>query len=69
MATKAPFERLIRFESDNGQVLYGDLPASKSTDDVVGSEVSTIEGDFKTGFKKGSSKSTVRKVSQTARAT
>lgn len=42
--------------------MFGDLPMSSSVDDVVGSSVNTLDGDFNSGFKKGSSKATVRKV-------
>ncbi|KAH6697408.1 hypothetical protein F5X68DRAFT_219550 [Plectosphaerella plurivora] len=38
---KTPFQRLVRFESSDGKILYGEAPASK---DLVGQEVPVYEG-------------------------
>lgn len=65
MASKAPFERLVRFETDGGKESYGDLPLSVANDETIGSSVETLDGDFKVGFKKTGSKATIRKASLT----
>lgn len=63
MASKAPFERLVRFETDDGKETYGDLPLSVANDAIVGSSVEALDGDIRSGFKKTGSKSTIRKAS------
>lgn len=59
----APFERLVRFETDGGKESYGDLPLSVGTDAIIGSSVDVLDGDVKAGFKKTGSKATIKKVS------
>lgn len=58
----APFERLVRFETDGGIETYGDLPSSVGNDDIVGSSVEVLDGDMRSGFKKSGSKATIKKV-------
>ena len=59
-----PFERLVRFEADGGEEMYGDLPGSSiDSDSIVGSTVEVLKGDFAAGFAKTGAKATVRKVS------
>lgn len=63
MATKAPFERLVRFETEDGKESYGDLPSSVANDSIIGSSVETLDGDIRSGFKKTGSKATISKAS------
>jgi hypothetical protein len=59
----AAFERLIRFESADGQVKYGNLEKEMPTREIEGSEVELLEGDVKSGFRKGGGRERVGKVS------
>lgn len=63
MATKPPFERLVRFEDDAGKEMHGDMTGNVDSDSIVGSSVEVLEGDFTSGFKKAGKKATIRKVS------
>jgi transcription initiation factor TFIIH subunit 2 len=56
------FERLIRFESEDGKSLYGNLEKETPTREIEGSEVEVLEGDVKGGFKKSGSKAKVQKL-------
>jgi transcription initiation factor TFIIH subunit 2 len=50
----AAFERLIRFESQEGKTVYGNLETEVPTRE--------LEGDVKGGFRKTGGKATVGKV-------
>lgn len=59
----AAFERLVRFETDGGKVTYGDLPSNVANNSIIGRSVDVLDGDVGSGFKKTSSKATIKKVS------
>lgn len=48
----AAFERLIRFEAEDGAVVYGNLEKETPTREIEGSTVEVLEGSVKSGFKK-----------------
>ena len=56
------FERLIRFESEQGGIVYGDLPASIPTEEIEGSTVTVVDGDIDTGFSITTRRAIVKKV-------
>ncbi|OAL01944.1 hypothetical protein IQ06DRAFT_218743 [Phaeosphaeriaceae sp. SRC1lsM3a] len=58
----ASFERLIRFESADGNVKYGNLEKEVPTREIEGSEVEVLHGDIKSGFKKSGEKAKVGKL-------
>jgi transcription initiation factor TFIIH subunit 2 len=58
------FERLIRFEDEKGEVLYGNLEKETPTKEIEGSVVEVIDGSIEKGFSKASRKATVKKVSR-----
>lgn len=57
------FERLIRFEDEEGKVVYGNLEKETPTKEIEGSVVEVIDGSIEKGFSKTSPKATVKKVS------
>lgn len=61
-ARMAAFERLIRFETPEGDIKFGDLGKAVPTKEIEGREVEVLEGDVKVGFKKGGGKAKVGKV-------
>ena len=62
MEQQGAFERLIRFQDDEGQERYGNLPVASAADSVVGTSVEVLNGDIRKGFTKSGTKSVVRKV-------
>lgn len=58
----ASFERLIRFQSADGNVRYGNLEKEVPTREIEGSEVEVLHGDIKSGFKKSGEKTKVGKL-------
>ncbi|KAH8716920.1 hypothetical protein GQ44DRAFT_688360 [Phaeosphaeriaceae sp. PMI808] len=58
----ATFDRLIRFQSSDGNVKYGNLEKETPTREIEGSEVEVLEGDIKSGFKKTGGKAKVEKL-------
>ncbi|KAF1944881.1 hypothetical protein EJ02DRAFT_501093 [Clathrospora elynae] len=50
--TMAAFERLIRFENDEGKIVYGNLEKETPTREIEGSEVELLEGGVGKGFRK-----------------
>ncbi|KAI1578237.1 fumarylacetoacetate hydrolase family protein [Pyrenophora tritici-repentis] len=58
----SPFERLIRFETPDGEIKYGDLGKAVPTKEIEGREVDVLEGDVKSGFKKGGGRAKVGKL-------
>lgn len=58
----AAFERLIRFQADDGKIVYGNLEKEIPTRDIQGSQVEVLDGDVKSGFKKTGGKATVSKL-------
>lgn len=58
----AAFERLIRFQSDDGKTVYGNLDKETPTREIEGSTVEVIEGDVRSGFKKTGGKAKVSKL-------
>jgi hypothetical protein len=57
------FKRLIRFENENGEVVYGNLEKETPTKEIEGSVVEVIDGSIEKGFSKTSQKATVKKAS------
>jgi transcription initiation factor TFIIH subunit 2 len=45
----ASFDRLIRFETQEGKTLYGNLEKEVPTREIEGSSVEVLEGDVKRG--------------------
>jgi transcription initiation factor TFIIH subunit 2 len=60
---KMAFERLIRFENEKGDVVYGNLEKETPTKEIEGSIVEVIDGSIEKGFSKTTQKATVKKVS------
>lgn len=59
----AAFDRLIRFEGDDGKTYFGDLGKEVvPTREIAGKKVQVLEGDVKGGFKKTGVEATVSKV-------
>jgi hypothetical protein len=58
----ASFDRLIRFESQDGKTVYGNLENEVPTREIEGSSVEVLEGDLKSGFRKTGRKVEVGKV-------
>lgn len=56
------FERLIRFQADDGKTYYGNLTKEVPTHEIEGSKVEIVSGDVETGFKKTGTEATVSKV-------
>jgi transcription initiation factor TFIIH subunit 2 len=56
------FDRLIRFQTSDGKVKYGNLEKETPTKEIEGSEVEVLEGDIKSGFKKTGGKAKVEKL-------
>ena len=63
MAATATFDRLIRFEAEDGEVYYGDLGGEVPTREIEGREVKVLNGDVKSGFEKGGKEVRVKKLS------
>lgn len=57
------FSRLIRFESDEGAVLYGDVSDEALLANIEGKSVTVINGDLQNGFSVSQSTAKVTKVS------
>jgi transcription initiation factor TFIIH subunit 2 len=47
---KMAFERLIRFEDENGEVVYGNLEKETPTKEIEGSIVEVIDGSIEKGL-------------------
>ncbi|PVI08634.1 hypothetical protein DM02DRAFT_549062 [Periconia macrospinosa] len=58
----ASFDRLIRFEADDGKVYYGDLGDEVPTREIEGRKVQVLDGDVKSGFKKSGGEVKVSKL-------
>jgi transcription initiation factor TFIIH subunit 2 len=56
------FERLIRFEDEKGEVVYGNLVKETPTKEIEGSVVEIVNGSIEKGFSKTTQKTTVNKV-------
>ncbi|OAQ97082.1 hypothetical protein LLEC1_03844 [Akanthomyces lecanii] len=56
------FERLIRFESDDGTTLYGDVTDAAAVCSLVGATVTVLDGNLESGFTKTTRTATVRKM-------
>jgi transcription initiation factor TFIIH subunit 2 len=61
MAT-APFDRLIRFQTATGNVVYGNLAQETPTREIEGKEVEVLEGDVKSGFRGSGKKERVGRL-------
>lgn len=62
MAAAATFDRLIRFEAEDGEVYYGDLGGEVPTREIEGREVRVLNGDVKSGFERSEKEVRVKKV-------
>lgn len=58
----AAFERLIRFEADDGKTYYGDLGKEVPTREIEGKTVSVLDGNIESGFKRTGAEAKVSKV-------
>ena len=58
----AAFERLIRFQSEDGKTVYGNLEKETPARKIEGSSVEVLDGDVQSGFKKTGGKATVSKL-------
>ncbi|KAJ4289716.1 hypothetical protein N0V90_011046 [Kalmusia sp. IMI 367209] len=58
----ASFDRLIRFEGEDGEVHYGDLGNEVPTRDIQGKRVRVLGGDVESGFKRTSKEEKVAKL-------
>jgi 2-keto-4-pentenoate hydratase/2-oxohepta-3-ene-1,7-dioic acid hydratase in catechol pathway len=56
------FDRLIRFQTSDGNVKYGNLEKETPAREIEGTEVEVLEGDVKSGFKKTGGKAKVGKL-------
>ncbi|KAF2878425.1 hypothetical protein BDV95DRAFT_557444 [Massariosphaeria phaeospora] len=56
------FERLIRFKTDDGKTLYGNLTKEVPTLEIEGTKVEVLDGDIESGFKKTGNEATVSKL-------
>jgi transcription initiation factor TFIIH subunit 2 len=60
----ATFDRLIRFEAQDGKTYFGDLGKEEvPTREIEGKKVQVLEGSVEGGFKKTGGEATVSKVS------
>ena len=58
------FERLVRFQADDGKTYFGNLTKQLPTREIEGSRVEVLSGDVQSGFKKTGDEATVSKVGQ-----
>ena len=56
------FERLIRFETDDGNICYGNLTKEMPTREIVGQKVEVLEGSVQDGLSNNGDEATVAKV-------
>jgi hypothetical protein len=57
------FHRLVRFVSETGSILYGDVTDAKSLQNCEGATVAVVAGDIEKGFSITSETATVKEVS------
>jgi len=59
----AAFDRLVRFEAQDGKTYFGDLGKEEvPTREIEGKKVAVVEGSVEGGFKKTGGEATVSKV-------
>jgi transcription initiation factor TFIIH subunit 2 len=58
----ALFERLIRFEGEDGRIHYGDFGSSEPGRDVAGKTVPILLGTVESGFQKTKDQATIKKL-------
>jgi len=56
------FERLIRFEGEDGKIHYGNLTSEFPEEGINGKKVQTLTGDLKSGFSSSGQEATVKKL-------
>lgn len=56
------FERLVRFESDDGTTLYGDVTDASAVSNLAGATVNVLDGNLENGFSKTTRTATIKKV-------
>ncbi len=56
------FERLVRFQSDDGHTLYGDVTDASAVASLVGATVNVLDGNLENGFVQTTRTAVVRKV-------
>lgn len=63
MTLTSPFNHLVRFENDSGEVMYGEAAAER-LDSLVGSTVGVYSGDvpWDSSFQRTGKKDVIRKV-------
>lgn len=56
------FDRLIRFEDDEGTIHYGNVPQDLPSEGILGSKVQVLDGDVSLEFSNGHEQAIVKKV-------
>ena len=56
------FDRLVRFQDDEGKIRYGNVPYEFPSDGINGTKLQILKGDLSSGFSKGDGTATVKKV-------
>lgn len=56
------FDRLVRFEDDEGKIHYGNVPYEFPSEGIDGAKIQILKGDISSGFSKGDGTATVKKV-------
>jgi transcription initiation factor TFIIH subunit 2 len=59
----AAFDRLVRFEAQDGKTYFGDLGKEEvPTREIMGRKVTVLEGSVESGFTKTGDEATISKV-------
>ncbi|TQV90636.1 hypothetical protein V2A60_008313 [Cordyceps javanica] len=56
------FERLVRFEADDGTTLYGNITDASAVSNLVGTTANVLDGNLEIGFSKTTRTAIVKKV-------
>ncbi|TVY87467.1 Uncharacterized protein LAWI1_G006943, partial [Lachnellula willkommii] len=56
------FDRLVRFEDDEGKIHYGNVPYEFPSEGIDGAKIQILKGDISSGFSKGDGTATVKKL-------
>ncbi|RMZ88463.1 hypothetical protein DV736_g4304, partial [Chaetothyriales sp. CBS 134916] len=57
------FQRLIRFEANDGSIVFGDVTGPALVPDLEGTPVAVLEGNLETGFSRTRRTATVKRLS------
>ena len=61
-AMTAIFDYLVRFVDSEGHIVYGNIPAPRSPESLIGTKIAVLLGSPVTGFKATNQEKTVGKV-------